>query len=257
MPSGDTMLNIYIGVAIALAIGLGLWRGFFQARKIQPGGFQWRHLRRELLVMLVTMFISGAILVWIRQWFDAQGWITFQQGGAPWHIIALEYAAYFLLFDTWFYWGHRLMHVEPFYKWIHKLHHLSTSPNPVTTFSETPFEAIINGIFVTFFLAIFTVHEVTVAMILPTAVFMGLYVHSGFEFLPRWWHKSWATKWFITATFHDQHHKYFRYNFGGFTPIWDYICGTVRPKYEADFDKLKANAATWRARRGEGIDNAA
>ena len=24
----------------------------------------------------------------------------------------------------------------------------------------------------------------------------------------------------------------------GFTPIWDYICGTVRPKYESDFDAI-------------------
>ena len=32
---------------------------------------------------------------------------------------------------------------------------------------------------------------------------MGLYVHSGYEMLPRWWNRSWATKWFISATFHE------------------------------------------------------
>jgi sterol desaturase/sphingolipid hydroxylase (fatty acid hydroxylase superfamily) len=51
---------------------------------------------------------------------------------------------------------------------------------------------------------------------------------------------SWATKWFITSTFHDQHHRYFSYNYGGYTTIWDRICRTIRPKFEADFDKLKA-----------------
>jgi hypothetical protein len=40
--------------------------------------------------------------------------------------------------------------------------------------------------------------------------------------------------------FHDQHHKYFRRNFGGYTTIWDFLCGTVRPKYLADFDQIKA-----------------
>jgi sterol desaturase/sphingolipid hydroxylase (fatty acid hydroxylase superfamily) len=68
---------------------------------------------------------------------------------------------------------------------------------------------------------------------------MGLYVHCGYEFFPRWWNKSWATKWFITATFHDQHHRYFTYNFGGYTTIWDRLCGTIRPRFEADFERLK------------------
>ena len=67
--------------------------------------------------------------------------------------------------------------------------------------------------------------------------------YAGHEFLPRWWNKTWATKWFITTTFHDQHHKYFNYNFGGYTQIWDYLCGTVRKKYEADFENPKGRQA--------------
>jgi len=243
MPSGDTLLDIYIFGAIAVAIGVGIWSGFFQARKIQPGGFKWRTFRFEILFMILTLTVSATLLIWFRDWVDAMGWISFKSEAAPWYIIALEYALYFFLFDTWFYWNHRLMHYEPFYKWIHKVHHWSTSPNPITTFSETPFEAIINGVFLTLFVTVFTVHDTTMLFIAPTAPLMGLYVHSGFEFLPRWWNKSWLTKWFITATFHDQHHKYFRYNFGGYTPIWDYICGTHRKKYEEDFQKIKDRAS--------------
>jgi sterol desaturase/sphingolipid hydroxylase (fatty acid hydroxylase superfamily) len=81
---------------------------------------------------------------------------------------------------------------------------------------------------------------------------MGLYVHAGYEFLPRWWHKTWATKWFITTTFHDQHHRYFNWNFGGYTPVWDYLCGTVRKKYEADFER---NCERRSARRGAALDS--
>ncbi len=86
--------------------------------------------------------------------------------------------------------------------------------------------------------ATFTLHEATMAYVFPTAILMGLYVHSGYEFLPRWWNKSWLTKWFITATFHDQHHRFFKGNYGGFTPIWDFICGTVRPTYLRDFERI-------------------
>ena len=81
-------------------------------------------------------------------------------------------------------------------------------------------------------------------LIAPTNIIMGFYVHSGYEFLPRWWNKTWATKWFITATFHDQHHKYFRWNFGGYTTIWDRICGTVRTNFESDFEKIKERVNT-------------
>jgi sterol desaturase/sphingolipid hydroxylase (fatty acid hydroxylase superfamily) len=132
------------------------------------------------------------------------------------------------------------MHKEPVYSWVHKLHHKSTSPNLLTTLSVNPLESIINGGFVPLFLTLCTVHSTTIALITPTNIFMGLYVHSGYEFMPRWWNKSWATKWFITATFHDQHHRFFTGNFGGYTTIWDRICGTMRPKFESDFDKVKA-----------------
>jgi sterol desaturase/sphingolipid hydroxylase (fatty acid hydroxylase superfamily) len=101
---------------------------------------------------------------------------------------------------------------------------------------------MINGGFVPLFLSALTIHQQTLALVLPTNIVMGLYVHSGYEFFPRWWNRSWATKWFITATFHDQHHKYFTCNFGGYTTIWDRICGTMRPRFEADFDKVKARA---------------
>jgi sterol desaturase/sphingolipid hydroxylase (fatty acid hydroxylase superfamily) len=134
------------------------------------------------------------------------------------------------------------MHKEPVYTWVHKWHHKSTSPNMLTTVSVNPLESLINGGFAPLFLMTCTLvalplHKETVALILPTNIIMGLYVHAGYEFLPRWWNRTWATKWFITTTFHDQHHKYFNYNFGGYTTIWDYLCGTTRKKYEADFDR--------------------
>ena len=46
-------------------------------------------------------------------------------------------------------------------------------------------------------------------------------------------------QWFITTTFHDHHHKYFTANFGGYTTVWDRICGTVHKKFEDDFVKIK------------------
>jgi sterol desaturase/sphingolipid hydroxylase (fatty acid hydroxylase superfamily) len=82
------------------------------------------------------------------------------------------------------------------------------------------------------------------ALIAPCNILMGIYVHSGVELLPKWWNKTWFTKWFITATFHDQHHRYFKGNYGGHTTIWDWICGTVRPTYTTGFEAVTARPLT-------------
>ena len=244
--TGENMLTTWLVLFLASGLIAGIASGFFKARKIQPKGFKWKIFRQEAVVAVVTLAISGTVLGFGQTWLRKNGYITFQQGPAEWWVIALEYAAYWIGFDTWFYWLHRWMHKEPVYTWVHKLHHHSTAPNLLTTLSVNPLESLVNGGFVPLFLAAYSVHPETLALIGPTNIVMGFYVHSGYEFLPRWWNRSWATKWFITATFHDQHHKYFTCNFGGYTTVWDRICGTMRPKFEADFVKIKDRAADWR-----------
>jgi lathosterol oxidase len=237
LSDGDALLRLWLYGFLAAGLIAGIASGFFKARKIQPRGFKWKVFGHEIVFAAVNLFVTGLVLGPGMGWLRENGWIAFQTAPAEWWMIALEYAAYFVLFDTYFYWLHRWMHKEPVYTLVHKLHHKSTSPNLLTTLSVNPLESIINGGFVPLFLTAFTVHPESMALIGPTNIIMGLYVHSGYEFFPRWWNKSWATKWFITATFHDEHHHYFVHNFGGYTTVWDRLCGTMRPKFERDYDK--------------------
>ncbi|MGE3691707.1 MAG: sterol desaturase family protein [Novosphingobium sp.] len=246
LSTGENALNLWLAGFLIAGLVAGIASGFFRARKIQPNGFKWKQFGFEAMVAVISVGFSGLVIGGAQKWLVAHEWITFRHEPAAWWVILLEYAAYFITFDTWFYWLHRWMHNEPFYRWIHKLHHRSTSPNLLTTLSVHPFESFINGGWMVIFITLFTIHDSSMALIGPTNIIMGLYVHSGYEFFPRWWNKSWLTKWFITATFHDQHHKYFTANFGGYTTVWDRICGTVRPKFEADYLKLKDRAGDWR-----------
>jgi sterol desaturase/sphingolipid hydroxylase (fatty acid hydroxylase superfamily) len=223
-------------------IAVGIATGYFRARKIQPNGFRWKIFRNEIGFAIITVAVSATVLGYITKTLTDKGIIAVNNEAGSWWVVLLEYVAYFFLFDTYFYWLHRWMHSEPIYTWVHKIHHRSTSPNLLTTLSVSPLESIINGGFVAIFTSALTVHASTMALILPTNIVMGLYVHAGYEFFPRWWNKSWATKWFITTTFHDHHHKYFKFNFGGYTTIWDWLCGTVRPNFIADFEKIKDRA---------------
>jgi sterol desaturase/sphingolipid hydroxylase (fatty acid hydroxylase superfamily) len=238
--AGQNMLILSLWAIVLAGAIAGVVTGFFRARKIQPRGFKWKRLRTEVIVTVLSVPISGVLLGWLRGALNHFDLISIKHEPAAWWVIGLEFALYCLAFDTWFYWWHRAMHKEPLYTWVHKVHHWSTSPNVVSTTQVTPLESLINGGFAVLFTAMFTVHTETVALIGGSTALMGLYVHSGYEFLPRWWHKTWLTKWFISATFHDQHHHYFNYNFGGYFTIWDYLCGTVRPKFEHDFENPKA-----------------
>ena len=227
-------------------------RSFLKARKIQPNGFRWKTFRREIFFAALNLAITGFLIGGLTTALNKMGWIKFNHEPASGWVLALEFALYFFAFDCYFYWLHRLMHKEPIYKWVHKIHHGSMSPNLLTTLSVGPLESLINGGFMPIFTALFTMHDASFALMAPCTVFMGLYVHSGYEFLPRWWNKTWLTRWFITATFHDQHHRYFKGNYGGFTTIWDFLCGTVRSNYLSDFDKIKARTAT----AGRRLDSA-
>ena len=240
---GNSILKWWVWGTLATILIVGIATGYFKARKIQPKGFKWSIFRQEILFAVITLAVSGPVIGYGQIWLKQHGIITFRAGPVTWWETALEYAAYFLGFDTWFYWLHRWMHKEPYYRWIHKLHHRSTSPNLLTTLSVHPLESVINGGFMLLFLSLVSVHPTALAFIAPTNLIMGPYVHSGYELFPRWWNRSWATKWFITATFHDHHHKYFNYNFGGYTTIWDWICGTVRPKFVADYEAVQERAA--------------
>jgi Delta7-sterol 5-desaturase len=237
---GDNPLFRWLFLFIIGGLVVTVFQSFFRARKIQPNGFRWKTFRNEIFFGILNVATGGAVVGWLIKTFTAHGWIAVNHAPAAWWVVGLEYALYFFAFDTWFYWLHRLMHIEPIYKWVHKLHHYSVSPNLVTTLSVSPFESVVNGGFVPLFLAVMTVHASTMALITPTNIIMGIYVHCGYEFFPRWWQRSWFTKWFITTTFHDQHHRYFNWNYGGYTTIWDWICGTVRPKFVADYEQIKA-----------------
>ena len=126
---GQESLRLWFVAFLASILIAGTWSGFFKARKVQPKGFKWKTLRTEAIVAVITLAIVGPMMGFASGWLARNGWIAAVKTPAAWWQIALEYAAYFLLFDTWFYWFHRLMHKEPMYKWVHKVHHWSTSPN--------------------------------------------------------------------------------------------------------------------------------
>ena len=247
--AGMNLVNLWLTAFIVSGLLAGVLTGYFHARKIQQKGFRWRIFRNEIFFATANILCSGFLIGGLTKFLQHHGFVRFNYHPAPLWVLAGEFALYFFGFDTYFYWLHRLMHMEPIYTWVHKIHHRSISPNPLTTLSVSPLESLINGGFMPLFTMLVAVHPTTLALMGPCTVLMGFYVHSGIEFFPKWWNRTWLTRWFITATFHDQHHRYFKGNYGGFTTIWDWICGTVRPSFLVDFEKVTTRPIVRRSRR--------
>src|SRR3546814_4637461 len=105
--SGDHLLTLWLWAFLLVGLAVGIAKGFFKARKIQPKGFKWITLRNESVFAVINLLITGFILGNGTTYLKEHGWILFDSEPASWWIVALEYALYFFLFDTYFYWLHR------------------------------------------------------------------------------------------------------------------------------------------------------
>jgi len=213
LDSGNAVATTWIGVFVMSMTLLALSRFFKRVRqlKIQKRKYVLSTFRHEIIWSALNIGITSFVLTQYSSWLVDHDYLQTHTESAAWYVVLFEFALYFFLYDFYFYCVHRLIHVEPLYKSIHKTHHFSTSPNPLSSSSMTPIEGIAEGFAIPTFLTLVTVHETSSYLIIPFATLMGLYVHCGYEIMPRWWYKSRLTSWFITPMFHDQHHQFFRF----------------------------------------------
>lgn len=152
----------------------------------------------------------------------------------------LNTALMVFMHDTYFYWGHRLMHHPKIYRYVHQVHHRSTNPSPWAALYFHPFEAVIEfGIIYVF---IFTIpyHEISIILFYLYQLLVNVAGHLSFEIFDKRILKgnAWFMKFHNTVTHHNMHHKYFDYNYGLYFNIWDTLMGTVHPKYYETFEEV-------------------
>jgi lathosterol oxidase len=182
--------------------------------------------------LFVTCFCLAAGL--FAQW---KGWVLFAPIKLTWVSGIGMLLVLAVVFDTWFYWGHRLMHTRALYK-HHLWHHRSMAPTVWSNYSDTMVDAFMMQ---SFYLVIPLVLPV------PPLVLIGLRVwdhingqigHSGFEYFAD--RSTRAPSPMVCVTFHDQHHAHYHYNFANFFSLWDRLCGTLDPAYD---DQVKIAAS--------------
>jgi Delta7-sterol 5-desaturase len=152
----------------------------------------------------------------------------------------LAFPMMLLLHDTYFYWIHRAMHLPILFRWFHLVHHRSTNPSPWAAYAFHPLEAILESMIFVIILFVMPVHAVHLTLFFVFSLVYNVYGHLGFELYPKNFSSHKIGRWVNTSVSHNQHHQFFKGNYGLYFLFWDRLMGTLRTDYDKAFKEVKS-----------------
>lgn len=227
---------------VAFLIWYILLRRINASKKIQERYPSIKDYTREIGFSIATVFIMAFIPAIVLGSPELRKYTKFyfdiNQHSMLWFVLAFPIMA--IMHDTYFYWMHRLMHHPSIFKFVHLIHHKSTNPSPFAAYAFHPLEAIVEaGIFLVFIFTI-PVHLFHLLFFFLFMIVYNVYGHLGWELYPKGFSKHPVGKWINTSVNHNQHHQYFKGNYGLYFLFWDRIMGTIRKDYDQKFEEVKA-----------------
>jgi sterol desaturase/sphingolipid hydroxylase (fatty acid hydroxylase superfamily) len=204
--------------------------GLKGARKIQARRESPERMRRDFyqslrsLALIATMFGGG---YWA---YERLGWGL--RAAAPSVLsITLSFVVSMLLFDTWFYWLHRLIHSRWLFRTVHLWHHRTITPEVWSNNSDLLLD--------TLFLQSYWL---VAHFLIPIAPFVlaahklydqltGAMGHSGYEHAGR---IAWPPSPILSVTHHDQHHRFGACNYATHFSLWDRLLGTLHSTHDQE-----------------------
>jgi lathosterol oxidase len=231
----------YFAVAlIAFLIFYIILRRKLFYQKIQQKFPRTKDYLRELGYSLSTMVIFSLIIVVLNSPTIGPHTTRYKEiAEMGWGYYFGVFPLLFIMHDFYFYLMHRLMHHPSVFKYIHLVHHQSTNPSPWAAYAFHPLEAIIEqGIVIIFYFTL-PIHITHLAIFFLFSIIYNVYGHLGFELYPKGFNKNILGRWINTSINHNQHHQYFKGNYGLYTLIWDRLFGTIRTDYDRQFEEVK------------------
>ncbi len=235
------LLRYFIIAAVAFGIFYWIKRRSWQLKKIQSKFPTNKDYLREIIYSVLTAFIFAAIgyVVFLTPLTAyTQAYFNIQERGVGYLIFSI--LLIIVIHDTYFYWTDRFMHYPRVYRWFHKVHHLSTNPSPWAAMAFHPLEAVVEAGIIVVVAFLIPVHPLAIGIFLLFMMVYNVYGHLGYELYPTGFSKSFIGKWINTSVNHNQHHQYFKGNYGLYFLFWDRVMGTIRHDYDQQFDVVKS-----------------
>ncbi len=213
-------------------------RSFIQ-QKIQAKFPTRNDLMREIGYSISSMLmfaVVASIMFVLRKNGYTKVYLDFNEHSIGYFIFSV--VVFIVVHDAYFYWMHRFMHWKKIYKYVHKVHHLSTNPTPWAAFSFHPLEALIEIGILPIMLFTIPIHPFAILIWVLYQTGMNVLGHLGFELFPKGFTQNTITQFSNTSTHHNMHHRYVNCNYGLYFNYWDKWMGTNHAQYHETFDSI-------------------
>lgn len=226
---------------IATVLFYWLFQKKWQFKKIQTALPKASDYTREIGYSIITILIFGFI-GYLLHFYQPVVQYTLQYKDIHAYGWAWYFAAFIVMLivhDTYFYWTHRLMHHPKIFKYLHLVHHKSTNPSPWAAYAFHPLEAVVEAGILPVFVFTLPLHLTHTFFFFFIMIVYNVYGHLGYELYPKGFSKSAVGKWINTSVNHNQHHQYFKGNYGLYFLWWDRWMNTLRTDYDTRFEEVK------------------
>ncbi|MBY0232452.1 MAG: sterol desaturase family protein, partial [Gemmataceae bacterium] len=200
-----------LGASLVCLLLHVLLRARMRPRRVSPLDPSAEQVRREILQSLRSIAVFGLVTLGVMlaaysghtrlYWrIDRHGW--------GWFLLSILVMV--VVHDAYFYWTHRLMHHRLLFKWVHRTHHLSTSPTPWAAYAFSPLEALVQAGIGPLLVFTLPVHPLAFAAFMAWQILFNVLGHCGHEIFPRWFLRSPAGLILNSVTHHALHHEKYR-----------------------------------------------
>lgn len=212
----------------------------FSRQKIQKRFAKQKDFIREILhsMKTIVIFIGVAFLV-LQSPLGGLSKIYTDIHAFPIWWIPVSALLGLIIQDTYFYWMHRAVHSKKLFKWVHLLHHKSTNPSPLASYSFNFLEGILEALIFPVIILTIPMHPLALLLFTTVAFVFNVYGHLGYEIMPQWFRNSFLFEVLNTSVHHNLHHEKFKGNYGLYLRLWDRIMGTENPDYVKTYDQVQ------------------
>lgn len=242
------LLNVaekyYVIAGIAFLVFYVVLRKRISWKKIQPRYPVAADYRRELLFSTVSIVIFSLppLILVLNDSFRPHTTYYASIARHGWVYFFAAFPLMFLMHDTYFYWMHRLIHHPKLFRLFHLVHHRSVNPSPWSAYAFHPLEAFAESLIFVIFLFTIPISHWHLLIFFLLSLIYNVYGHLGFELYPAGFQRHPLGRWVNTSVSHNQHHRYFKGNYGLYFLFWDRMMGTLRDDYDAAFSEVQTRS---------------